>query len=141
MFYNVTDWRPFLDKRLPKDSILQEKILKVSILIGEFARDAIDASGGLNSDGSLTNPCSHIRINESEVNEFYQNIDALLGEIHNMNKNSDVYKDLNTILQYNFYREKGSLSRNVLLSSSVEKVAAKLLVFENYCYFLIVKYA
>lgn len=140
-FYNITDWRPFLNKRIPKDSLLQEKLLRLSILMGDFARDAIDHSGGMNSDGSLLYPSSKISVDQSQLNDFYISISTILKELYEVEAYQSVYKDLNLMMQHIFFSDKGSLGRNKILISNVELIASKLLLYENYCYFLIVKYA
>ena len=140
--YNVANWRPFIDERVPKDSLLQQKLLSLSILIGDLARDAIDKSGGFNiEDNSLLNPNSVIVIGESELNQFYSEINFILTEINKNEKYSALNEELNSVFKYNFFIEDGGLSYNNLRSTNIELISSKLLFFENYCYFLIVKYA
>ncbi|GEM_PF-2740905 len=140
-FYNLSLWRPYLNNRHPTDSLLQNKLLKLSIEIGDFARNAIDASGGLLPNGSLSNPCSNIRVSEKDLNLFYKDIQLIVEDIHKEEKYTLAYEELNKIISHNFFSNEGSLNRKKMLTSNIENIAAKLLFMENMCYYLIVKYA
>ncbi len=138
--YNVTLWRPFLDKRVSNDTLLYKKLLQLSVLVGDFARDAIVISGGMTPNDNLVSPCARIQINEKELNSFYNKVSSLIEEIHEVKKYSETYEELNRVFQYLLFSEDG-LNVSKILASSVEQISTKLFFLENYCYFLIVKYA
>lgn len=72
--YNAIVWRPFLDNWQKNDTLLYEKLHRLSIVIGSFTVDVINNSGGYQMDKSLANPCSKIKIEEDKLNSFYNEI-------------------------------------------------------------------
>jgi len=140
-YYNISLWRPFLDQRSPEDSLLQAKLIELSTLFGDFARNTINASGGMSSDGSLVNPCSKIRIDEKELDLFYNRISILLEGLKEEGHDLRVHEELNKIIKYNFFSSEGSLNSKKIITSNVEIVASRLLLFENICYYFIIRYA
>jgi hypothetical protein len=140
-FYNTTRWVPYLEKRNPRDKALQKKLLELSVLFGDLARDAIDASGGFKLDGSLMNGCTEVKLEDKEIKRFYSEVKAIVQSIGDEEKNSGVYKELNRIIEYSLFNEKGGLHINSIRNGKIETIAPRLLFYENLCYYLIIKYA
>ena len=139
--YNSIEWREVLEQRKVEDSLLNNKLTNLSVIIGNFARNAIDKTGGFNpQNGTLMNPSSKIKINEDDLDLFYTQLHKTIHEIGTYDKYNEVYKELNEIFDYNFFSLDGSLSRSNIINSNIEIVSTKLLLFENICYLLIIKY-
>lgn len=139
-FYNASIWAPLIKDRQCTDVQLKESLLKTSYVFREFANYLITSSGGFRPEHELFNPCWEIKDGDEKLDAFYADIRLLLREIETLDRETQAFNELYAIVKYNLLDEDGPLPKSKLPSLSVGQVAPRLLVLENFCFYLVVKY-
>ncbi|MEQ9287440.1 MAG: hypothetical protein RIG77_11055 [Cyclobacteriaceae bacterium] len=138
--YNTQIWADYLSGRDSKDSLLSEYILETSVIIGSLAREIGTESGGLNEDGSLSNPLAKNPIQTEDLEKFYEKLSDQLSKVKSLEGHEIMDDEVDKVLGFMFFDQEGILSKRQLSSMNVVNAVSNLFILENFCYYLVVKY-
>lgn len=136
-WFNVATWREFIDTKEVNNQALLDSLIVFSEVFGEMARTIIDSSVGLSKNGELLGANASVGSLSIDLQSFYQEVNFKLDEF---GMYPELHNELKHVVTAAFFSEHGHLSYNKLSDLTIEDAAMGLLMYENYIYFISVKY-
>lgn len=139
--YNSNYWLRMLYLRHSKDTLLNNRLLKLSETLGNFGVLVIRKTGGLEPGTlNISFPCSKPKVNDEDLDFFYTELKKNLDIIGTNQQYYDVYTEVNSVIDYHFFDTESPLCRQNITNSNVVFVVEKIFLLQNMCFYYIIKY-
>lgn len=137
---NKLEWIPLLESMDSDKPELKALLFEFVDLLSNLNHDIVTYNGGFNEKSLLNNPYRSIQISDSKLSEFFNEIEKKRGLLEKDKNYKALFLEINPVISFTFFNDKGLLCKSSILNSNVLNVSSKLLMYENYFYYLIVKY-